>query len=171
MSTMTGVRCSVADLLRRPGSSRQVSLAEPLPGLATAAARVAPEVPVAFDLTLSRVPEGIVVRGTLRATFAADCSRCVRPVRGELTVHVDELFEPDPLEGETYPLDGEHVDLEPIARDALLPALPSTPLCRADCAGLCPTCGADRNEFTCACTDDVADERWAPLRALQPEES
>jgi uncharacterized protein len=166
MPTMTGVRCSVADLLRRPGASRHVSLEQPLVGLATSAARVADETPVAFDLTLSRVPEGIVVRGALRATYEAECSRCVRPVTGEVAVHVDELFEPEPLAGETYPIDGEHLDLELVARDALLPALPATPLCRAACAGLCPACGADRNETTCACAADVADERWAPLRTL-----
>jgi len=166
MSTMTGLRCSVADLLRRPGSARHVTRSAPVAGLTTPAAGVVPEEPVGFDLTLARVAEGIVVRGTMRARFTAECSRCVRPVSGEVVVHVDELFEHAPLEGETYPIHDEHLDLEPLARDAILPALPLTPLCRADCAGLCPTCGAERNQVACECHVDTADDRWAPLRAL-----
>ncbi|HWS47003.1 MAG TPA: DUF177 domain-containing protein, partial [Acidimicrobiia bacterium] len=82
------------------------------------------------------------------------------------TVHVDELFEPAPLEGETYALDDDVVDLEPLVRDALVLELPAVPLCRDDCRGLCPSCGIDRNAATCDCAADDIDPRWAPLRSL-----
>ena len=72
-----------------------------------------------------------------------------------------------PLEGETYPLDDDTLDLEPLVRDALLLELPLAPLCTEDCAGLCPSCGADRNETQCDCRVDDTDPRWAALRSLE----
>ena len=73
------------------------------------------------------------------------CSRCLQPVEGTIDVHVDELFETAPLAGETYQLDDDALDLLPLVRDVLLLELPTAPLCRDDCAGICPECGADRN--------------------------
>jgi len=166
MSTLSGLRISVADLVRRPGLSRTVALHEPVSELGTPVTGVPAEEPVALDLTLERVPDGIVVRGTVRAQWRAECSRCLQEVSGEREVHVDELYEPHPLAGETYLLDGDEIDLEPVVRDALLLELPTVPLCRPDCAGLCPHCGTDRNERTCECTVDDTDPRWAALAAL-----
>ena len=60
-----------------------------------------------------------------------------------------ELFEQDSDLEETYPLHGDQIDLEPLARDAVLLELPLTPLCAEDCQGLCSTCGASRNEGDC----------------------
>jgi uncharacterized protein len=82
-------------------------------------------------------------------------------------VHVDELFEAVPLEGETYLLEDDVIDLEPMVRDALLLELPLAPLCRDDCAGLCPTCGANRNDEPCDCAEAEPDPRWAALRSLE----
>ena len=55
----------------------------------------------------------------------------------------------------------------PFTRDAVLLELPLAPLCRPDCAGLCPTCGADLNEGPCACPPAEGDPRWAALDALR----
>ena len=51
-------------------------------------------------------------------------------------------------------------------RDALLLDLPAAPLCRDDCAGLCPSCGIDLNQFTCSCDMSIPDPRWDALREL-----
>ncbi len=107
--------------------------------------------------TLEHVADGIVVRGEVEAPWQAVCSRCLQPVAGEISVHVDELYEPAPLEGETYPLDDDTLDLTPLVRDALLLELPLAPLCTEDCAGICPSCGADRNETQCDCRSDDSD--------------
>jgi uncharacterized protein len=165
MSTLSGLRISVADVLRRPGASRQITLREPVAGLGTPA--VGAGEPVLVSVTIERVADGVVVRGTVEAEWHAECSRCLAPVQGTATVHVDELYEPHPLDGETYLLEGEEIDLEPVVRDSLLPELPAVPLCRAECAGLCPQCGADRNTTRCDCTVDDTDPRWAALRSLE----
>ena len=67
---------------------------------------------------------------------------------------------------EAYPLAGDELDLEPLARDAVLLELPLAPLCAEDCRGLCPTCGANRNTEPCACPRPV-DPRWSALDALR----
>jgi uncharacterized protein len=166
MATPSPFRIPVADLLRRSGSSRALQLEAPIAGLAGPGAEISAEVPVALDLTLEQVSEGIVVRGMVRAHWDAACSRCLAPVGGEIAVHVDELFELHPLAGETYALEIDIVDLEPMIRDALLLELPAKPLCRDDCAGLCPSCGIDRNAAVCECGTTELDPRWAALRSL-----
>jgi uncharacterized protein len=81
---------------------------------------------------------------------------------------VDELFVTDPEEGETYPIAGDHIDLEPMTREAVVLGLPLAPLCRPDCKGLCPTCGAELNRGPCGCPPPATDPRWAALDALRP---
>ena len=149
MATSSPFRISVAELLRRHGASRDLHVAEPLAGLGSPGAEISPDVPVTIDGTLERISEGIVVRGTVTAQWTAPCARCLTPVTGTIQTHVDELFEPHPLAGETYELEVDVIDLEPLVRDALLLELPAVPVCRDDCAGLCPQCGADRNTTSC----------------------
>ena len=166
-STSTTLRIPLAAALRHPGNARPVVANVELDGLAGVAAEIEAGRPVAIDLLLERVPEGIVVRGNLTATWSSACSRCLEAVGGEISVHVDELFETHPLEGETYQLDEDTIDLEPMVRDALLLELPLAPLCNADCAGLCATCGANRNLTHCECVTTEIDPRWAALRSLE----
>jgi uncharacterized protein len=166
-STSTTLRIPLAAALRHPGNARPVTTAVGLAGLGGAAAEIPASSPVDVDLVLERVPEGIVVRGTLGAAWTAACSRCLEPISGQVTVHVDELFETTPLEGETYLLEEDVIDLDPMVRDALLLELPLAPLCRPDCAGLCPSCGANRNVERCDCVTDEPDPRWAALRSIE----
>jgi len=160
-------RVPVADLLKRVGAQRAVQLAAVAgEALGAGAATVPADAVVDVDVVLERVPEGVVARGRVHAPWQADCSRCVAPTSGDVTVHIDELFERDPVPGETYPLGDDAVDLEPLVRDAVVLELPGAPLCRPDCAGLCPICGGDRNETPCDCHTEEVDPRWAALRQL-----
>lgn len=164
---MTAFRTNVADLLHRPGSRRALHLAAPLPGLAVTGSSVPDDAPVTVDVLLERVHEGIVVRGAVRAHWDASCSRCLRPIGGEVECEVQELFEATPLDGETYPLEHDTVELALPIRDMVLLELPVAPLCRPDCAGLCPVCGCDRNDDPCSCDQTTPDPRWAALSQLE----
>ncbi len=168
MSASTGLRLSVADLLRHVGSRRAVEIEEPVEGPAAGIVSMPAGEPVRIEVGLERIHDGIVARGTVRTRWESSCGRCLRPVSGEMEVHFDELFEIEPLEGETYPLERDTIDLEQMVRDVLLVEMPTAPLCRPDCAGLCAECGADRNDDACDCTSDDSDPRWAALRSLQP---
>lgn len=162
---------NVADLLHHPGSRRAVTLDIPLSGFELGAARLAE--PVHCELILEQVSEGVVARGELSSRWSAACSRCLTDIDRDVTVRMAELFEPAPIDGETYPLVDETIDLDAPLRDAIAGVLPAAPLCRDDCAGLCPICGIDRNTNTCDCRIDTTDPRWDALAALQlqPEES
>lgn len=156
----------VGDLLKRVGAQREVSLVTDL-AMSTGVVEVAASSPTQLDLKLERIPEGLVVRGNIVSNWHGPCARCLQETSGELRVSVDELFEREPIAGETYGLDGELCDLEPMVRDAVLLDLPQSPLCRPDCAGLCPTCGVDRNIDACDCTPDESDPRWSALGSLK----
>jgi len=102
---------------------------------------------------------GIEVVGTVRAPWTGICRRCAIPVQ--------ERYAPGSVnEDELYPIVDDTIDLEPLARDAIVLELPMAPLCREDCLGLCPQCGADRNEGECGCVAP-RDARWANLDVLR----
>jgi uncharacterized protein len=160
----------VADLLSRPGNTRQEHLEAPLGELAVLASRVPEGGVVSLDLELQSVNEGIVAKGTVQAPFEGECRRCLTTVRGTLQADVMEIFEDEPVEGETRKLDHDRIDLEPIARDTVLLELPLAPVCRDDCAGLCAECGADLNQGDCGHGHDVVDDRWSALEGLTFDE-
>lgn len=160
----------VADLLRSPGSHREVELAAPLGDLAVLGSSVPAGGDIEVDVRLEAVNDGIVVKGNVRAPWQGECRRCLRAITGTAEAEVLEVFEDEPTEGETSKLDGDRIDLEPLAREAVLLELPLAPLCQDDCAGLCPDCGADRNAGDCGHTLEAVDDRWAVLGELKFEE-
>jgi uncharacterized protein len=163
---MTALRCNVSDLLHHPAARREVRMEIPGCELGGVAGSRLSAAPLVVDVWLERVPDGIVVHGTVTGEYESECSRCLQPVRASFADDVQELFEADPIEGETYPLEGEGVDLELPVRDTVLLDLPTAPLCRDGCAGLCPVCGVDRNDNDCDCDPHPPDPRWDALRTL-----
>jgi uncharacterized protein len=157
----------IVALRRHHGRRERLTIHAPLAGLRVTGSEVPPGTPIDLDLTLEAVEGGIVVSGTAGAHWVGDCRRCLAAVGGTVAAHVEELFVGDPEEGETYPILGDHIDLEPLARETVVLALPLAPLCRPDCSGLCPSCGADLNAGACACPPADADPRWAALDALR----
>jgi uncharacterized protein len=157
---------NVADLLRRPGSTREVHLEVPLAGLENPSTRVDPDQPLTIDLRFESLSGGIVASGRVRGRWRAVCSRCLAPLEMDFELPMREVFEEDPIEDETYPLRNEEIDLDQPLRDVVVPELPAVPLCDAACPGLCPTCGANRNEGACDCDETWRDPRWDALRTL-----
>jgi uncharacterized protein len=163
----TPLRLQVADLLRQPGTRRELEVSAPLDELEVSSSRVAAGADVRLALRLQSVPDGIVLTGTAEAPWTGQCRRCLRPVAGTLQAELQEIFESSPVEGETWPLEGDQIDVEPAARESVVLELPLVPLCQDDCQGLCAECGADRNEVDCGHTIDTTDPRWAELDALR----
>jgi uncharacterized protein len=156
----------VRDLLDSPGSSREVHLNEPFEDLQTELAEVPSDVPVHVEVLLESVVEGILVSGSLSGRIEYRCARCLKPFSGDFGVEVTELFALEPAGDEDqYPVREGVIDLEPMVRDAVLLAIPFSPLCRPDCLGLCERCGGDRNLGECSCPPAV-DPRWEPLSHL-----
>lgn len=171
-AALNDYRLNVADLLRRPGATRDVDLRLAAPddyGLALTSV----DGPLHLQGVVESVVDGLLVRGVLEAGLGLSCARCLQPVRHAARTDVVELFiDPHELasgdEVEAgYEIAEAHLHLEALVRDALAVMTPLRPLCRADCRGLCPQCGTDRNEGACACADAPADPRWEALRGLR----
>jgi uncharacterized protein len=126
-----------------------------------------------LDLRLEAVQEGVLVSGQVSALASGECVRCLEPLQRDLTVELQELFvyadrhagdQHD--ETELATLEGDDlIDLEPTLRDAVVLALPLQPVCRDDCPGLCPRCGARLADDPAHHHDDV-DSRWAALQSM-----
>ncbi len=121
------------------------------------------------DLHLSAMLDGLSAYGTLRGRAPSTCSRCLTPITVEMDVEIREAFlEPgaETEADEAYPLEGAQIDLEPLIRDAVTLNQPIYPRCREDCPGLCPTCGARRDDG-CGCTPATGDPRLAVLADIE----
>ena len=161
----------IAALRKQAGATRVERREGLIPGLGAVSVVVPDDEPVVLDVTLSSYPGGITAHGTVSASWKGECRRCGGLVEGAVAAEVRERYAPKggtDRDEEAYPLAGDELDLEPLARDAVLLDLPLAPLCRDDCAGLCPTCGANRNIESCECAAPT-DPRWAALDGLRDE--
>jgi len=129
-----------------------------------------------LDLRLESVSEGVLVSGDVQVTVTGECARCLDPLSQGLGVDVQQLYvytgnEVDADDDETGRLVDEMIDLEPLLRDAVVLALPLAPVCRDDCPGLCPDCGARLADVGPEHGHDQVDPRWAALRAASNDEN
>lgn len=162
----------IVDLRRRPGSRREVAVRGELDGLEVSTAEVPAQAEVDLDGVLESIEGGSFrLVATVRAPWQGECRRCLEPVRGVLEVAVDEVFEPRPTPGETYPVEGDELDLAPAVRDAIVLDLPLAPLCREGCAGPAPaefpTGAGGPGDPEPAGPPGGPDPRWAALRELR----
>ncbi|MBN9375087.1 MAG: DUF177 domain-containing protein [Cellulomonas sp.] len=129
-----------------------------------------------LDLRLEAVMEGVLVTGSVRGQAVGECGRCLDAVTEAVDVTLAELFvyperaavaaqDGDEDDEDLRELDGDFLDLEPALRDAVVPMLPFQPVCRPDCPGLCPVCGA-RLADEPGHSHETLDPRWAALGGL-----
>jgi uncharacterized protein len=158
-------------LPRRAGEMRTVRRRVPAPAhLGLEMIGVPEGAELDLDLRLESVTEGVLVSGTVTAPLEGECGRCLDPFDDQITVHVQELFAYPASstagtsdDDEVHRMEGELIDFEPVVRDEVVLALPLTPLCRLDCAGLCPDCGQRLDDLPAEHTHEAIDPRWAGL--------
>ena len=153
----------VVNLLRWPGSRADVSLDEPLDGVATTAAEAER---AHGSLVAESMPDSLSITGVIQADWMGECRRCLGPARGTIDVDVQEVYERSPEEGETFALTDDRVDLAPMLSELITLTLPLAPLCGDDCQGPAP------EEFPTTVEQDEPpeepprDPRWGALDAL-----
>jgi DUF177 domain-containing protein len=152
------------ELFRHPGARQHLTLAGPLPGLALSTTWLTSDDVVA-DVVVEAQGEAVMLTGSVTAAWTGECRRCLETTGGEIRVELREIFEPHPTEGETYPLDRDDLDLEPVLREALALALPLAPVCREDCPGPDP----DAHPLRADDEATPADPRWSALDGLRFE--
>jgi uncharacterized protein len=125
-------------------------------------------------LDVSRTSTGHAMRLRLTPQLSGPCVRCLEDARLPLEIDVREVDQPASGDEELrspYVHEGE-LDLERWANDAVVLALPAKPLCRADCAGLCPVCGESLNDADPEAHrhETGGDPRFAKLKELKLDE-
>jgi len=159
---------NAAELLRRPGTEKDIAVSVPLDALGVEGDERFPvDAEVTVALHLESLSDGVVVNGELRVPWHGTCRRCLAPTGGVLACEVHELYQKVLTDPDAFELVGDQLDLRPVVREVVLLDGPANPLCRPDCAGLCPTCGVNRNETACSCAAPPADHRWAALDGLK----
>jgi uncharacterized protein len=149
---------------------------------------------VALEVRFEAVSDGVLATGTATAPLAGECARCLAPVTSSVTAGFQELYlyaderhdkhdrhdrhdkhdryDEHEEHDEVRYLDGDLLDLEPAFRDAVVLALPMSPLCREDCPGLCAECGAPLADAGPGHRhDEAVDPRWAALQQLGDQET
>jgi len=115
------------------------------------------------DVSFIRTDRGIYVSGTIETTLKAVCSRCLSSFDQPLTLRIEEEYLSKAEEGAFTVGEHQEIDLREAVRQYALLALPMKPLCREDCAGLCPGCGHNLNVGRCDCPTSDLDPRFIPL--------
>jgi uncharacterized protein len=173
---------NISRLGRRPGSMMTLSETVPSPlRIGLDLIGVDEGAPLTLDLRFESVSEGVLVSGTVSAPTAGECARCLTPITGEVEIDLTELFAyPDSATDETTESDEigrvgasgqrDTVDLEQPIIDAIGLALPFSPLCGPDCAGLCPQCGVPLATAEPGHHHEQIDPRWARLTGILDQE-
>ena len=159
------------ELGRRAGSMQELDRTVPAPaGWRLELVGVPENAPVHLRLRLESVMEGVLVSGDVEVPVEGQCARCLDPFTDSLTLDVQELFaypgsttEATSEEDEVRLVEGERIDLEPMVRDTVVLALPLSPTCTDDCAGLCSGCGQRIDDLPADHSHELVDPRWAGL--------
>ena len=132
------------------GSSQSFVFDEPsigdLPGVTLLA-------PVTGQFVLSNVGIGYELSGSFDAKVSQPCARCLDPVVEDVSLDIDETYvlnrRQESEQEDVFALEGDVLDISDVVRQNLLVEITQFPLCRPDCKGLCPQCGANLNHTTC----------------------
>ena len=125
--------------------------------------------PVQISGEVSNESGVLRLKGTIKTIYSTACARCLKPLDILLTAETDMILSDDPEteeEDDLFVLTGDSVDPADVLVPALILQVQMTYLCKEDCKGLCPHCGADRNVTDCGCEKKQIDPRFAALRAL-----
>ncbi|MGQ9674672.1 MAG: YceD family protein [Chloroflexota bacterium] len=167
----------VAQLLKEPvGATRDYEIAEDIGDVVDH--EVSAVSPLVGRIRLIRTNRGLLLEGRLEVTVRLTCVRCLEEYLTPVPLIIREEFLPTidvktglpvslPKDEDYFTIDENHtLDLTEVVRQYVLMALPMQPLCRVECAGLCPTCGRNLNVVQCRCEPVPADERLAVLGEL-----
>ncbi len=151
---------------------------------------------LAVGLDLTKVERTICVTGVVEGTAIRECVRCLTKFSEPLAFALRVVYEPEPkavppaakrvdhrkkavepadvepdeTDDEIYHYEGDHLELVPMLREQVILSDPMHPLCKDNCAGLCPHCGKNLNEGRCACPEEAPTTPFQVLRSLKTEQ-
>jgi len=132
---------------------------------------------VEVELTVYQQGEDFLLNGLVRTDLRLTCDRCLGdapcPIEGAFKVwlvsEIPSALSADEEEVLVFPPRKQEVDLSSVIAGTIYTELPRKTLCKEDCKGLCPACGADLNVQPCGCVTEETDERWSALLAIKQQ--
>ncbi len=168
------LRVSVTEIRRRLGTRLALRSELEADGIGLSDVRVVDGSDLVLEGELESISEGVVLTGSVSVPWVGACRRCLTDVAGVASVDVREVYETVPVDGETWPLVNDQIDVGPLLHDTALLALPLAPLCRDDCQGPAPdqfpTVAASQDQPPSAAPGEdepARDPRWAALDDLE----
>ena len=139
--------------LKAPGQSFPFSFSESWEPIEVGGEHIRFDEPVKAQGTFVYTTENFLVEGRLEAHYVACCSRCLKDVPAGMTIEFREEFvkQADEEHPDRYLYQGDKIVLDTMVNDLLALNTPMRHLCNESCRGLCPVCGADRNNQSCNC--------------------
>ena len=178
MEHLEPVLFNLKDRVENPGDSYAVNGWVEVAGYAVGQRAFSVADGFSFDAVFTNTGDGILATGIVRASVEGTCDRCLDPASFDVSGEIEEYYlfadpeDPDAFEDGYELVDEERVvDLSGAIYDAVLIETPFVVLCRPDCKGLCPRCGANLNYERCDCAarseEDVSDSPFAVLKQMR----
>jgi len=158
---------NVAELLRRPGAERLIETSLTTAELGLDDDRFVRDDLVSTSLRLESLIDSIVVVGEIDVPWHGTCRRCLKELAEHQVSAVEEVYQTVVTNPDAFEIVGDQLDLTSMVRELALLDAPASPLCRPDCAGLCPICGVDLNDTTCSCAVAEVGSPWGVLDQLR----
>jgi uncharacterized protein len=125
---------------------------------------------IVVDGVITNTGNHLSIQGGIKVTTSHSCNRCLKDFEGQMDIPFVEIYreldgtEPSSLDDDISGFQGSEIDLTELIRETLLLAEPIKTLCSENCLGLCPKCGADRNQAPCSCDQFEIDPRLEALK-------
>ena len=117
--------------------------------------------PIQVEGVVENAGDVILLKADVKTEIERTCGRCLKVFTEPLAAQVAGA---ENIENDAFIYESDLLDITEPVRESLLLAVPLQSLCREDCRGLCPVCGADRNEGDCGCDATTVDPRLAALK-------
>ena len=168
---MADLKFDITDILEQAGDEISFSGSVALERVTIGERSIDFKTPVFTEGVFRNVGHGVLAKGKYQTTIASECSRCLDKFDQEVTGGLEELFvldssKHDGESREVFPISNRTVDLAPAVYQLVVTEIPFKPLCKNDCAGICPTCGKNLNKETHDCKEEAIDIRMSKLKDI-----
>jgi uncharacterized protein len=160
------MKVDISDILKVNGASLDVDREEVLKGFDELEDDFVIDMPVKLKCRFTNMGDIVKMDGRLKVDYLVKCSRCLKDVRSSLEVDLEEEFarEGQIEDEDCYVYSDKVVLLDKVLKDNIILNLPTRHMCRVDCKGLCPKCGAELNTKRCSCNEEEMDPRMEALK-------
>lgn len=170
------MKLDITSIIKDNGGTINIQMEEALEDLRTSLGTVSFTSQVNFSGRITNNNGMLKLKGLAKVSYSTVCDRCVQNIERELIIDIEEgiidkekadVEMAENFEDDRFTFSGSFLDLDRILADCILTSIPMTQVCRDDCPGLCPVCGAEISGEGCNCKDNgSSDSRFEVLKGF-----